>query len=59
MTTGVLNIASCQFPVSADIVANAKAICRLMEKPAKDKADIAHFPNALYAVMRGRIFNIR
>lgn len=43
MTEGLLNIASCQFPVSADIVANADAICRLMQQAARQGAQIIHF----------------
>lgn len=43
MTEGLLNIATCQFPVSADIVANADAICRLMGQAAQQGAQIVHF----------------
>lgn len=43
MSEGLLNIASCQFPVSADIVANADAICRLMQQAARQGAQIIHF----------------
>lgn len=42
--TQKLRIASCQFPVSADIAQNAKFIHRFMKKAAEAEADVIHFP---------------
>ncbi len=41
---GKLAVATCQFPVSADISANAEWIQRQMREAKRLKADIAHFP---------------
>jgi deaminated glutathione amidase len=57
MPQNKLNIATCQFAVSADISANAEAICRLMEKAAKDKADIAHFSECALSGYGGTDFS--
>lgn len=43
MDKGVLNVATCQFPVSADVAANAAQITALMEQAAGQNADIVHF----------------
>lgn len=56
MKKETFNIATCQFAVSADIGANAKAVCRLMEKAAKDKADIAHFSECALSGYAGTDF---
>ncbi len=56
MKKEILNIATCQFAVSADIGANAEAVCRLMEQAAKDKADIAHFPECALSGYAGTDF---
>jgi predicted amidohydrolase len=49
-------IATCQFAVGPDIRANAETICRLMEKAAKDKADIAHFSECALSGYAGTDF---
>jgi len=43
MPTGVTNVATCQFGVSADIDANAAHIRTLMQQAAENNADIVHF----------------
>lgn len=43
MPIGAVKIATCQFPVSADIKANALQIQKLMQKGADARADIVHF----------------
>ncbi len=43
MSKGILNIATCQFSVSADIQANAGHITSLMREAAKKEVDIVHF----------------
>lgn len=42
-TTGKLKVATCQFPVGRYIKRNARAICELLHKARKAKADIVHF----------------
>ncbi len=42
-STGKLRIATCQFPVSAHIERNARAIVRLLQQAKKSRADIVHF----------------
>ena len=44
MTTGILNVATCQFAVSDSIKRNTRQICDLLRKAKKAGADIAHFP---------------
>lgn len=44
MTTGILNVATCQFAVSDSIRRNARQICDLLPKAKKANADIVHFP---------------
>ena len=41
-----LRIATCQFPVSGDLAANARAIRRLMRRAREEQADLAHFSEA-------------
>lgn len=41
---GKLRVATCQFPVGADIAANAEWIRRQMNVAKRGNADIAHFP---------------
>jgi predicted amidohydrolase len=41
--TGVLKVATCQFPVGRYIEKNARAICEFLYKAQKKKADIVHF----------------
>ena len=43
-THGKLRVATCQFPVAADVATNAEWICRQMHEAKQLKADIAHFP---------------
>ena len=43
MKKGVLNVATCQFPVSAGIEHNAKHVRQLMHEAAGQKADVVHF----------------
>ena len=43
MNKGILNIATCQFPVCADIETNARHIAALMRDAAEQEADIVHF----------------
>ncbi len=42
-TKGVLKVATCQFPVGRYIRRNSRAICELLHKARKAKADIVHF----------------
>jgi predicted amidohydrolase len=56
MKKEILNIATCQFAVSADVGANAEAVCRLMETAAKDKADVAHFSECALSGYAGADF---
>ncbi|MHC5158185.1 MAG: carbon-nitrogen hydrolase family protein [Planctomycetota bacterium] len=43
MPEGILKIATCQFPVSAEIEANAGHIVALMREAAEKDADVVHF----------------
>ncbi|MCX8036811.1 MAG: carbon-nitrogen hydrolase family protein [Candidatus Sumerlaeia bacterium] len=43
-TASPLRVATCQFPVSADIAANADWIRRQMREAAAQRADVVHFP---------------
>ena len=43
MSTGVIKIATCQFPVCADIDTNAGHITTLMRQATEKNADIVHF----------------
>ena len=42
-TTGVLKVATCQFPVGRFVRRNARTICELLRKAHKAKAGIVHF----------------
>ena len=42
-TKGMLRVATCQFPVGRFIKRNSRAICELMHKAQKARADIVHF----------------
>jgi len=42
----VLNVATCQFPVSADVDVNRHHILRQLEAAARQGARVAHFPEA-------------
>src|SRR5689334_17920641 len=44
MPDGKITVASCQFPVSADIHANLKWITKQMTEAKTKKATIVHFP---------------
>lgn len=43
MAKGLLKIATCQFAVGALVKRNSRAICELLRKAKKAKADIVHF----------------
>lgn len=43
MGKGIVKIATCQFPVGADVKANAGHIASLMKEATEKKADIVHF----------------
>lgn len=43
MSSGMLNIATCQFGVTADVTANAEHIRALMARAAEQNADLVHF----------------
>jgi predicted amidohydrolase len=43
-STGTLRVATCQFPVSGDVAANADWISKQMREAAAQNADIVHFP---------------
>ncbi|MHC5138734.1 MAG: carbon-nitrogen hydrolase family protein, partial [Planctomycetota bacterium] len=43
MSEGIIHIATCQFPVSADVEANASHIRTQMRQAADGAADIVHF----------------
>lgn len=43
MESGQLRIATCQFPVCAQVQANAEQIVSLMKQAGREKADIVHF----------------
>ena len=44
MNSGIIKIATCQFPVCGDIDANAAHVAALIQRAADEDADIAHFP---------------
>jgi len=44
MKKGKLTVATCQFPVTGDIDRNFGYIARQMRRAARQKADVAHFP---------------
>ncbi|MGI6454552.1 MAG: carbon-nitrogen hydrolase family protein [bacterium] len=44
--TGQVMVATCQFPVSSDVIENASWIRSLMNEASKLGADIVHFPEA-------------
>lgn len=52
----VLRIASCQFPVSADIAANLRYIKRQMSLASQRGARVAHFPEAALSGYAGTDF---
>jgi predicted amidohydrolase len=53
---GILKIATCQFPVSADIRRNSRFICRQMRIAARRRAEIVHFPEAALSGYAGADF---
>jgi predicted amidohydrolase len=53
---GVLNVATCQFPVSADIGANLRYIVRQMQAARTGGADVAHFPECALSGYAGTDF---
>lgn len=56
MVKGVLKVATCQFPVSADVNANAEHICTLMQQAAEKDADIVHFSECALSGYAGMDF---
>jgi len=54
---GKLRVATCQFPVSADVAANAEWIHRQMREAAAQHADIVHFPEAALSGYAGTDFS--
>lgn len=53
---GVLNVATCQFPVSAEIGANLRYIVRQMQAARTGGADVAHFPECALSGYAGTDF---
>jgi len=53
----ILRIASCQFPVSADIKENAEWIKKQMTSAAQNKADLVHFPECALSGYAGVDFD--
>lgn len=56
MDNGILKIATCQFPVSADVDANASHIRTLMKQAAYKGADIVHFSECALSGYAGMDF---
>ena len=54
---GTLCIASCQFPVSADIFANAQWIQKQMEESKQEGAHVVHFPECALSGYAGVDFD--
>ena len=52
----VLTIATCQFPVSADITANLRHIKRQMDLASQRGARVAHFPEGALSGYAGTDF---
>jgi len=57
MAAGILKIATCQFAVSGSIRRNALQICRYLERAARAKAHIAHFPECALSGYAGADFD--
>jgi len=57
MDNGILKVATCQFGVTADIVANAGKIREHMLQAAKQNADIVHFSECALSGYAGVDFN--
>lgn len=55
-STGQLRVATCQFPVSDDIAANAEWIRKQMREAKQKEADIAHFSEAALSGYAGTDF---
>lgn len=56
MSKEILHIATCQFPVSADIAANAKSIVSLVRQAAEKDVDIVHFSECALSGYAGTDF---
>jgi predicted amidohydrolase len=52
-----LNVATCQFPVSADIARNARMMREMIRNAAKKKADIINFPETCLTGYAGTDFD--
>lgn len=52
-----LTVATCQFPVSADIERNSRYVVRQMRHAARSGADVAHFPEACLSGYAGVDFD--
>ena len=57
MPSGIIKIATCQFPVSSDINYNAGQIADLARQAADKGADIAHFPECALSGYAGTDFD--
>ena len=53
---GILNIATCQHQISADIGSNLKSILKHIKTAKKEGADIAHFPECSLSGYAGQEF---
>jgi deaminated glutathione amidase len=53
---GVVNVATCQFPVGAEIRANLGFVQRQMRTAKRRGADVAHFPEAALSGYAGTDF---
>lgn len=53
-TEGKLMVATCQFPVSGDIAANAEWVRRQMREAAEQEADVVHFPECALSGYAGK-----
>ena len=54
--SGKLLVATCQFPVSADIRANSEWICRQLREAKQRNANLAHFPECALSGYPGTDF---
>ena len=52
-----LTVATCQFPVSADIAANLRHVLRQMRSAKRRAADVAHFPEGALSGYAGSDFD--
>jgi len=57
MSKGVIQVATCQFPVGADVETNAAQIRKLMNDAAQKNADVVHFSECALSGYAGVDFN--